>query len=458
MKTTNRDSNRNFIITYERGDILVDYIDLINQFTDYFKRHEKKEEEFKLGIEVEHFVVDKDSLRTISYYGKDGVAETLKELENNGWVGSYEGENILGVNTDTKYVTLEPGSQLELSIAPQESIEALEKEYLDFIHEIVPILEKKNQALVAVGYHPISKIEDIRMIPKKRYDYMYEYFKSKGLYAHNMMKGTASFQVAIDYSSEEDYIKKFKVASALSPVLYSIFDSGYYFEGRTWDRYSLRSVIWENCDKARSGIVPGVFDDDFGYRKYAEYILNVPPIFIYDGKTTYPTGEKLVREIFEDRLLSTEELEHVLTMVFPDVRTKKYIEIRMMDAIPYPLNFAALALIKGIMYNKDNLNTMYQYVKDLKEEDIEEAKRSIVERGLEGKVREIKILEIGESLLDLAKKGLKIKELKYLEPLESLLKEKKNPYQLIKEKDSLGRKESLNWCMLNNILINMSKL
>jgi len=166
----------------------------------------------------------------------------------------------------------------------------------------------------------------------------------------------------------------------------------------------------------------------------------------------------LVREIFEDRLLSTEELEHVLTMVFPDVRTKKYIEIRMMDAIPYPLNFAALALIKGIMYNKDNLNTMYQYVKDLKEEDIEEAKRSIVERGLEGKVREIKILEIGESLLDLAKKGLKIKGFKYLEPLESLLKEKKNPYQLIKEKDSLGRKESLNWCMLNNILINMSKL
>ena len=442
----------------ERGDILVGYTELINQFTDYFRSNEKKEEEFKMGIEVEHFVVDKDSLRTISYYGKNGVAETLKELVQKGWQGSYEGEYILGANAKTKYVTLEPGSQLELSIAPQESIEDLEKEYFDFIHEIIPILEEKNQALVTVGYHPISKIEDIRLIPKKRYDYMYEYFKSKGMYAHNMMKGTASFQIAIDYSSEKDYIKKFQVASALSPVLYAIFDSGYYFEGAIWEKYSLRSVIWENCDRVRSGIVPGVFDDDFGYRKYAEYILNIPPIFIYDGKTTYPTGEKLVREIFDGRLLSVEELEHVLTMVFPDVRTKKYIEIRMMDAVPYPLNFSAVALIKGIMYNRENLNTVYEFVKDLNEEDIQEAKRSIVEKGLEGKVREMKIYEIGNSLLDLAKKGLKIKELKYMEPLESMLREKKNPYQLIKEKDYLGRKESLSWCILNNILINMSKL
>jgi len=430
----------------------VDYINKINQFVDYFVKHEKNPKEFKVGIEIEHFVLDKDTLETISYYGKDGVSQTLKDMERRGWVGSYEGENILGLNTKNKYITLEPGSQLELSIAPKESIEDLEKEYLDFLHEIIPVLERKNQALITVAYHPVSKIKDIRMIPKKRYDYMYEYFKTKGTHAHNMMKGTASFQVSIDYSSEEDYVKKFKVANALSPVMYAIFDSGYYFEGRTWGKHSLRSVIWENCDKDRCGIIPGVFDDDFGYKKYGEYILNVPPIFIHDGKNTYPTGEKLVKEIFTGESLSTEELEHVLTMVFPDVRTKKYIEIRMMDAIPYPLNLSAAAFIKGLMYNQENLNTIYKYVKDLDENDIHLAKKSVVEKGLEGRIREESIFEIGQNLIDLAKRGLKVKELKYIDPLENMLKDKKNPYELIKERGQLSKKESLNWCILNNIL------
>ena len=436
----------------------MDYIDQINYIASYFKEHEKRQEEFKVGIEVEHFIVDKNSLRTISYYGKDGVAETLKDLEKRGWTGSYEGEHILGLSSKKKYITLEPASQLELSISPQESIEELEKEYLDFLYEIIPILERKNQALITVAYHPVSRINDIKMIPKKRYEYMYEYFKTKGKYAHNMMKGTASFQVSIDYDSEEDYIKKFKVASALSPVLYAIFDSGYYFEGGIWDKYSLRAAIWENCDRDRSGIVPGVFDEDFGYRKYAEYILNVPPIFIFDGKNTYPTGDKLGREIFHGKSLTLEELEHVLTMVFPDVRTKGYVEIRMFDSIPYPLNLSAAALIKGLFYNRENLNAIYEYVKDIDERDMREAKKSIVEKGLEGQMKDLKVFEIGRSLVDLSKKGLKIRELKYLEPLEKILLVKKNPRQLIREREELGKKESLNWCILNNLLMDITKL
>lgn len=439
------------ISSIERG-YFVDYISQINQFCDYFKRHEKSPEEFRIGIEVEHFIIDKDTFKTISYYGKDGVGETLKDMERKGWIGNYEGENILGVSTNNKYITLEPGSQLELSIAPQESIEELEKEYLGFLHEIIPILERKNQFLIAVAYHPVSKIKDIKLIPKKRYDYMYEYFKNKGIYAHNMMKGTASFQVSIDYSSEEDYVKKFRIANAISPVMYAIFDSGYYFEGGTWDKNSLRSVIWENCDRDRCGIVPGVFDDDFGYRKYGEYILNIPPIFIYDGKNMYPTGEKLVKEIYEGKSISTEELEHVLTMVFPDVRTKKYIEIRMMDAIPYPLNLSAVAFIKGLMYNQENLNVIYKYVKDLNEKDILKAKKSVVEKGLKGNIREENILEVGQNLIDLAKRGLKVRELKYIEPLENMLREEKNPYQIIREKENFGKKESLDWFILNNTL------
>ena len=366
----------------------MDYNKQVKEIASYFKNNEKEESDFKIGIEFEHFVIDKDSLETISYYGDGGVEETLMELELNGWEGSYEEQYLLGLNKGNKVVTLEPGSQLELSIVAQKNIEDMEKEYLDFLREIIPILEAKNQALITVGYHPVTKISDIKILPKTRYGYMFDYFKDKGTHAHNMMKGTASLQLAFDFKSEEDYIKKFKIGNALSPVMYAMFDNAFYFEGEKWHKHNLRSYIWENCDEDRSGIVDGAFNKDFGYEKYAEYILNVAPIFIDDGENMYFTGDKTYKQIFNPEDYCIQELEHALTMVFPDVRTKKYVEIRMMDAIPYPLNFAVVALWKGILYNENNLNTVYEYIKDINIRDIDKAKKDIAEKGLDGKLRD----------------------------------------------------------------------
>ncbi|GFN34881.1 glutamate--cysteine ligase [Tepidimicrobium xylanilyticum] len=430
----------------------MDYNKQIREIASYFKANEKSKEDFKIGMEFEHFVIDKESLETISYYGESGVEETLKELEKHGWNGEDEGEYLLSLRNGNKVITLEPGSQLEFSVKPQKNIEDLEKEYMEFLNQIIPILDRKNQGLIAIGYHPVTRIDQIKLLPKKRYDYMFEYFKTKGTHAHNMMKGTASLQVAIDYKSEKDYIKKFKVANALSPVLYAMFDNGYYFEGKRWDRFGLRAYIWENCDKDRSGIVKGTFDEDFGYNKYAEYILNGPPIFIDDGKRMYYTGNKLVKEIFDPDNYSIEELEHILTMFFPDVRTKKYIEIRMMDSVPYPLNFAALALIKGIFYNEKNLDEIYKYIKDINMDDVVKAKMSIFEKGLEGQFKNRSIYEMGSKIIKMAKDGLDSDEKKYILPLESMFNERKNPYRVIEEKEQLGRKESVNWCILNHLI------
>lgn len=429
----------------------MDYKKQVEEITKYFKDSEKNEEDFKIGIEFEHFVIDKDTLETISYYGDGGVQETLKELESNGWIGDYEGEYLLGLNNKNQVITLEPGSQLEFSIKPQKNIMDIEREYFEFLKEIIPILERKNQGLIAVGYHPETRIEDIKILPKKRYSYMFEYFKDKGSHAHNMMKGTASVQIAFDFKSEEDYIKKFKVGNALAPVMYGIFDNAFYFEGQVWERHNLRSYIWENCDNDRSGIVDGAFDEDFGYEKYAEYILNGPPIFMDDGKRMYSTGNKSFKEIFNPENYSMEELEHGLTMFFPDVRTKKYVEIRMMDAIPYPLNLASIALWKGILYDEDNLNQVYEYIEDIEMEDIDKAKTSILEKGLDGELKGRTIFEIAKWLIELAKTGLGSDESKYILPLQKMIMDKKNPYEIIKEKEHLGKKEALKWCILNNL-------
>ena len=158
----------------------MDYKKQIGQMVNYIKKGEKSREDFKIGIEFEHFVVDKDSLKTISYYGEEGVGETLKELEQFGWTGTYEGEYILELNKGNKTITLEPGSQLELSIRAQSEIIDIEKEYLDFLNEIIPLLNRKNQGLITTSYHPVSKIEDLKLLPKKRYDFMFNYFKTKG--------------------------------------------------------------------------------------------------------------------------------------------------------------------------------------------------------------------------------------------------------------------------------------
>jgi glutamate--cysteine ligase len=311
----------------------MDYNRQVEEIVKYIKDGEKKEEDFKIGIEFEHFVIYKDTFKTVSYYGENGVAETLKDLEKSGWNSKYEGEYILELGKGNKTITLEPGSQLELSLSADRSIKNIEKGYLEFLKELIPILDSKNQALIAVGYHPVTKIDEIKLLPKKRYDYMFEYFKKRGSHAHNMMKGTAALQVSMDYKDEEDYKKKFRVTNALSPIMYSLFENAVFFEGERYEKHNLRAFIWKNCDTNRSGVAEGALDESFNYESYAKYILNRPPIFtIKKGKLEF-TDEKLVKEVFNPKDYEKEELEHLLTMFFPDVRTKTFIEIRMMDSI-----------------------------------------------------------------------------------------------------------------------------
>lgn len=430
----------------------MDYIRQIEEIAKYFRNNEKRESDFNIGVEFEHFIVDKETLKTISYYGTNGVEDTLIDLVALGWKGKYEGEHLLGLSKDNFTITLEPGSQLELSIKPFKGLEDIEREYKSFLGEIVPILEVKGQTLITTGYQPESQISDIRMIPKQRYGYMFEYFKTKGQYAHNMMKGTASVQLSLDYSSEEDYVKKFKIANALSPVLYAMFDNSPFFESEVSDKHCLRTKIWGSCDSDRCGIVEGTFKTSFGYKKYSEYILNTPPIFIDDGNSVTLTGNKLYKDIFNPDSYSIEELEHVLTMVFPDVRAKKFIEIRMMDAVPYPLNFAAIALWKGILYDENNLNIVYEYINTLSLDHINKARIDILEKGLNTKLNNREIHEVGKWLIDLAKEGLNQAEGEYLMPLDIMIDNRITPSQITKEKLSMGKKEALEWCFVNNKL------
>lgn len=429
----------------------MDYNKQINEIEKHFLKNTKLVDDFKIGVEFEHFVVYKDTLKTVSYYGENGVAETLHDLEKLGYRGSYEGEYILGLEKGNKVITLEPGSQFELSIKAQKHIRDIEIEYLDFFKDLVPILESKNQQIMAVGYHPETKIEEIKLLPKKRYDFMFNYFKTAGTMAHNMMKGTSALQVSLDYSSEEDYLKKFRVSNALSPVIYAMFDNGLYFEGEQYEKHNIRALIWKNCDIDRSGVVPNSLKDDFSFKKYAEYVLNVPPILIAKDGDVESTGKLLVKDVLDVENYSTEELEHLLTMVFPDVRTKRYIEIRMMDSVPYPLNLAAIALWTGLLYDEKTLDKVYEYIKDISIDDVNSAKEEMLDKGLLAKLGDKTLLEIGKHIVSLAKEGLVEEDIKYIIPLEGMLLAGKNPYEITKDRLYMGKSNALKWTVLNDI-------
>lgn len=406
---------------------MMSYEEKLQKLVEYIKAGETAKEDSRIGFEAEHFVVDKDSLLTISYYGENGVAESMRELENVGYKASYEDDDIMGLSASDAAISIEPASQFEVSVDSRKSLEELFDAYVNNMKEIVPVFEKKNQLLAQVGYQPKSKIDDIEMIPKHRYGFMYNYFgEFAGDLAHNMMKGSASLQVSIDYENEGDFKKKYFLANALSPFLYSIFDNAYIFEGEVYEKHNLRQTIWENCDKDRTGIYPFSFDSDLSYEKYAEKILKTPSIFIKKDGKDLATNEKTFEEIFEEDM-SDEMIYHALSIVFPDVRAKRYIEIRMPDNIPYPYNFAAIALIKNIFYDEEVLDKTYALFADMTYAKAQDLKKSASLRGIKAMYKDKKIYEWVLEIIDFIKE-----DRKYIDPLRKLLEKQLTPRDLYK--------------------------
>jgi glutamate--cysteine ligase len=420
----------------------MNYKSQINTYVNYFENAESKKECHKIGVEFEHLILNAD-LTALSYFEKMGIEELLEELaKNNAWEEIYEGEHLVGLNSEHKAVTLEPGGQLELSIIPFSDLKQIEKIYLDFIDELKSILNKWDKKIAVLGYQPASKIKDIPLLPKKRYDFMYKYFKDKGKYAHNMMKGTASVQMSIDYINEKDYIKKMRVGYFLSPLIYYLFDNTPFFEGKKAANASIREDIWTKCDQQRSGTINGIFDKEFGYSDYAAYLLNTEPIIRKKDNELIYTGNKTLKNVMEND--NPKEIDHFLSMVFPDVRTKKYIEIRAADALPYPYNFSFVALLKNIFYNQENLDYLYQLSLNYNQEDFLNFNNKMI-NDKKNNQRSKLIAEI----LKRAKNNASKSELKYLNKFEkTYLKYGPLKFKTLANLEK-GKEKALEWCFLN---------
>lgn len=413
----------------------MDYQKQIDSIVNYIKSGEKSREDFSIGVEMEHFILHNDSLKTVSYYGEEGVGSSLEQIANSSDAYDIykEDGHILGLSREFVDVSTEPGSQFEVAVDSHMYIKTLEERYTDFLKTALKIFEEKDQRVVTLGYHPVTKIDEIKMLPKKRYDFMYNYFKTKGTMAHNMMKGTCALQIIVDFANEEDFRKKYRTANALSPILYALFDNSYLFEGELYPEYNLREKIWENTDKDRSGIFKLAFEEEVSYRTYAEKILNTPLIFIPEEGEQVSAGDKTLKDVLDPEKDNEDLIFHALSIVFPDVRVKRYLELRMMDSVPYPLNFACIALIKGLLYYNENLFKLYEKALKLSYEEVIQGKMETREKGLQGIYMGKSILDWGKELVEMAEKTLPEEEKKYLEPLREMLETGKNPRDQFEE-------------------------
>ena len=390
---------------------------------DYMKSGIKESQVSSLGMEAEHFILKKDTLEAVPYAGEGGIREILCRLmEAVEGSTAMPGKELLGFTAPDYVITLEPAAQLEISINATDDISLIEKTYLEFLDTLKKVLTPYGYTYLAAGKQPVSKVRDLDLIPKERYVLMDRYFALTGTGGIEMMRGTCSVQVSIDYFSAEDFRRKIQAVSYYTPVFKLLMDNAPVFEGRPVQGHLSRTDTWNRTDPKRCGALPGIFKEDYGFGDYADFLLDMPLIFMETKDGNYYTGERTVRDIYENRTPSTEDIIHIQSMAFPDVRAKRYLEIRSADSVPARYATAYCALIKGLLYNKEGLDYAQEQIRvnSLSREDILESEQSLIQLGWDGLVYHKPVREAAAEILRIAKDGLKEEEKHYLAPFEEV--------------------------------------
>ena len=391
---------------------------------EYFKNGAKQRKTGRLGVEIEHFVVEKATGKAVPYSGEKGIRQILTQLmAEYPEAVALEDDDFFGFTTSDFQISLEPASQFEISIAPECEVKRIRKIYQEFIKTLEKILQPYDYTFLCLGCQPVTPVAETELIPKRRYDLMNEYFKESGTGGMQMMRGTASVQVSIDYFSETDFRRKIQAAYYYGPLFKMFCDNAEFFEGKPVDIHLKRTDIWRRVDPSRCGILPGVFSEKYGYEDYADYIGSVAPIFLKEGKNVYPTGRQTIAELYDGKTMNEKEIMHALSMVFPDVRLKNFLEIRFADSVPEPRMLAYTALVKGLLTREEGIAHAGEQIRTGKvnEEEVRKAEDSLMEKGWEASVYGVPVRQAASEILGIAKRNLPEEEKVYLELLERIL-------------------------------------
>jgi glutamate--cysteine ligase len=401
---------------------------------------------FRIGTEHEKTPFTIDGHRPVPYQGPNGIGKLLEGMKFLlGWEPIMERDTIIGLYdvTGGGAISLEPGGQFELSGAAVETVHQTEAELMAHLAQVREIAEPLGIGFLGLGMTPNWSRGEIPMMPKGRYKIMTGYMPKVGNLGLDMMYRTCTVQTNLDYSSEADMVKKFRVALALQPVVTALFANSPFTEGKPNGFLSFRSEIWRDTDAARSGMVPFVFEDGMGYERWVDYVLDVPMYFVKRGDAYIDVAGTSFRDLFAGRhsLLKGERatlsdwVNHVST-VFPEVRLKRYLEMRGADGCGWRRIPALPAFWVGLLYDERSLEDAWTLVRDWTTEERQRMRDDVPRQGLKTAIRNRTMREVARDCLVLARAGLVRRghigpaghdESIYLDPLDAIVAAGRTP-------------------------------
>lgn len=423
-----------------------------SQLVDFIRAGEKPESEWKVGTEHEKIGLLAESYAPVPYEGERGIGALLEAMaREDGWNRIFEGENLIALEKDGASITLEPGGQLELSGAPLRTIHETCHEFHSHLDLVRRVSGPLGVIWLSSGINPLHPVEDIPRMPKARYDIMRAYLPTRGELALHMMHLTATVQANLDFADEADMAHKLRTSLAVSPIVSALFANSSIAERKATGFASRRVHIWHHTDPDRCGLLPFVFEADFGYDDYVEWALDVPLFFIVREGRYLPARGTTFREFMERGLegerATVDDWSLHLTTLFPEVRLKRVLEVRGTDAVPAGMICALPALWKGLLYDKEALDAAWALVRDQSQADREAALDDASRRGLAGEMAGRPTLELARELVEIGREGLRrighagqrdADERGYLEPLLRQLETGRSPGQEILDQWETG--------------------
>ncbi|AHE56323.1 glutamate--cysteine ligase [Sphingomonas sanxanigenens] len=433
-------------VSTEKDPVVEDIDDLLRVFA----KGEKPESAWRIGTEHEKFVYWKADHRAPSYEEPGGIHALLIALTKFGWEPIYEGENIIALSGPDGNVSLEPAGQLELSGAPLDNLHETCAETGRHLKQVKEIGDRLGFGILGLGLWPDKTRAELPIMPKGRYDIMLRHMPRVGTLGLDMMLRTCTIQVNLDYASEADMAKKFRVGLALQPLATALFANSPFLEGKPNGFLSYRSHIWSDTDPARTGMLPFVFEDGFGYERYRDYALDVPMYFVFrDGKYIDAAGQSF-RDFLEGRLpalpgerpLLSDWSDHLST-AFPEVRMKSFLEMRGADGGPWSRICALPALWVGLLYDQTALDAAWDEVKHWTLEERQVLRDSVPKLGLDAPIPGGRLRDLAPRILEIAGAGLTARarlngagdsENGFLDPLREVVASGKVPAEVLLER------------------------
>jgi glutamate--cysteine ligase len=390
-------------------------IEHFDQLAQYLADGCKPKDQWRIGTEHEKFGYCKDSHLPLPYEGERSIRVMLEGLrDRHGWAPVEEGGKLIGLEKDGANVSLEPGGQLELSGAPVETIHETCDEVNIHLREVKDVADEIGVGFIGLGAAPEWTHEQMDLMPKGRYKLMDAYMGKVGTMGRVMMRRTCTVQVNLDFGSEADMVQKMRVAVALQPVATALFANSPFFEGKLNGHKSWRSRVWRDLDAARTGMIPFIFEDGFGFEAWVEYALNVPMYFVYrDGKYIDALGQSF-RDFMAGKLPAlpgetptlSDWADH-LTTAFPEARMKRYIEMRGADGGPWRRLCALPAFWVGLMYDQNALDGAWDLVKGWDAQTREDLRVAASVDGLQAQAGGVNMHDLAREVVALSEAGLK---------------------------------------------------